>query len=168
MKFRFIAHFLLLVALVAPVPLLAQTLAYVDARRLIDEAPQGKAEIKDLEDQFGERNRDLKGRIDEFGLRETELKKNAVLMTSEELKQKTEELRDMQRTLQREQQIYNEDYNRARNQGLARLEKMISDVIIKLAVDKKVDLVVQQAVYASDSIDLTNQVLEELERLHQQ
>ena len=168
MKFRFIVHFLLLVALVAPVPLLAQTLAYVDARRLIDEAPQGKAEIKDLEDQFGERNRDLKGRIDEFGLRETELKKNAVLMTSEELKQKTEELRDMQRTLQREQQIYNEDYTRARNQGLARLEKMISEVIIKLAVDKKVDLVVQQAVYASEGIDLTNQVLEELKRLHQQ
>lgn len=168
MKIKHVMRILLVVALVSPALLVAQSLAYVDARRLIDEAPQGKAEIKLLEEQFSERNRDLKGSIDEFELRETELKKNAVLMSSEELQQKTTELRDIQRTLKREQQVYNEDYTRSRNQGLARLEKLISEVIIKIAVDEEIDLVVQNAVYASRGIDLTNRVLEELGRLHQQ
>jgi outer membrane protein len=168
MKIRHVVQILLVIALVSPAPLVAQSLAYVDARRLIDEAPQGKAEIKSLEEQFSERNRDLKGRIDEFELRETELKKNAVLMSSDELQQKTTELRDIQRTLQREQQIFNEDYTRSRNQGLAKLEKLISEVIIKIAVDEEIDLVVQNAVYASQVIDLTPRVLEELSRLHQQ
>ena len=168
MKIRHVVHILLVIALVSPAPLVAQSLAYVDARRLIDEAPQGKAEIKSLEEQFSERSRDLKGRIDEFELRETELKKNAVLMSSDELQQKTTELRDIQRTLQREQQVFNEDYTRSRNQGLAKLEKLISEVIIKIAVDEEIDLVVQNAVYASQGIDLTPRVLEELSRLHQQ
>jgi outer membrane protein len=168
MKIRHVVQILLVIALVSPAPLVAQSLAYVDARRLIDEAPQGKAEIKSLEEQFSERNRDLKGRIDEFELRETELKKNAVLMSSDELQQKTTELRDIQRTLQREQQVFNEDYTRSRNQGLAKLEKLISEVIIKIAVDEEIDLVVQNAVYASQGIDLTPRVLEELGRLHQQ
>lgn len=168
MKIRHVVQILLVIALVSPAPLVAQSLAYVDARRLIDEAPQGKAEIKSLEEQFSERNRDLKGRIDEFELRETELKKNAVLMSSDELQQKTTELRDIQRTLQREQQVFNEDYTRSRNQGLAKLEKLISEVIIKIAVDEEIDLVVQNAVYASQGIDMTPRVLEELSRLHQQ
>ena len=70
--------------------------------------------------------------------------------------------------LKREQQNYNEDYARARNESLARLEKLISDVIIELAKEENIGLVVQQAVYASPDIDLTNQVLERLQKMHGQ
>lgn len=153
---------------VMPTMAYAEKLAYVDARRLIDEAPQGKDEVKSLEDSYSERNRTLKARIEEFQLRETELQKNAVIMSSEELQAETAELRDIQRALQRDQQIYNEDYTRSRNQGLARLEKMISEVIIELAIKEQYDLVVQQAVYASRNIDITDKVLKELNRIYSQ
>ena len=146
----------------------AEKLAYVDARRLIDEAPQGKDEVKSLENTYSERNRELKARIEQFQLRETELQKNAVIMSSDELQAETAELRDLQRALQRDQQNYNEDYTRSRNQGLARLEKMISEVIIELAIKEEYDLVVQQAVYASRNIDITDKVLEELNRIYKQ
>lgn len=159
---------LLSFVLLFPMQSFAEKIGYVDARRLIDEAPQGKNEIQSLEDAFSERNRELKSRIDEFQLRETELQKNAVIMSSGELQTKTTELRDLQRELQRDQQIYNEDYTRSRNQGLARLEKLISEVIIELAIREEYDLVLQQAVYASRSIDLTDNVLEELTKMHQQ
>ena len=146
----------------------AQTLAYVDARRLIDEAPQGRDEIQRLEEQFSERNRELKGKIEQFNAEEAELQKNAVLLSSEELQEKTRIMRDRQIQLKREQQNYNEDYARARNESLARLEKLISDVIIELAKEEDIGLVVQQAVYASPDIDLTNQVLERLQKMHGQ
>ncbi len=145
-----------------PTQIQAETLAYVDARRLIDEAPQGKDEIKILEENFSERNRELKGKIEQYNAQEAELQKNAVLLAAEELQEKSNELREFQRTLQREQQNYNEDYARNRNQGLALIEKLISEVIIDLAKREKIDLVVQQAVYASPEIDLTDRVLEEL------
>jgi len=146
----------------------AQTLAYVDARRLIDEAPQGRDEIQRLEEQFSERNRELKGKIEQFNAEEAELQKNAVLLSSEELQEKSRILRDRQIQLKREQQNYNEDYSRARNESLARLEQLISEVIIELAKDENIGLVVQQAVYASPDIDLTNRVLERLQTMHGQ
>ena len=140
----------------------AARIAYVDARVLIDEAPQGKYEVRILEQEFSERNRDLKAKIELFNAREAELKKNAVLLSSEEVEKRTAELRDLQITLQREQQIYNEDYTRSRNKGLARLEKLISEVIVEIAEREKIDLVVQQAVYASQGIDITGKILEQL------
>lgn len=151
-----------------PVEAKAEKIAYVDARQLIDKAPQGKDEIKILEQSFGERNRDLKAKIELFNTKEAELQKNAVLLSAEELNERTTELSDLQRTLQREQQAYNEDYALSRNKGLARLEKLISDVIIEIAKREKVDLVVQQAVYASRDIDLTGKVLEQLEKNYSQ
>ena len=163
MKFVKALRYLMLVAVfVLPTMAQGETIAYVDARRLIDEAPQGKDEIKLLEEKYSERNRELKSKIEGFNQKESELQKNAVILSSEELEEKTNELRELQRTLQREQQVYNEDYARDRNQGLARLEKLISEVIIEIAKRDKIDLVLQQAVYASNNIDLTGKVLEEL------
>ncbi len=160
----------LCVAMIASLPVQAQDvkIAYVDARRLIDEAPQGKDEIKKLEEQFNERSRDLKAMIELFNAQEAELKKNAVILSAEELQEKSEELLRLQRKLQREQQNYNEDYARDRNQGLARLEKLISAVIIEIARRDKIDLILQQVVFASRNIDLTDKVLEELQKRYAQ
>ena len=169
MIFRVVTNVVLLVmALTVPVQAQDIKIGYVDARRLIDEAPQGEDEIQLLENDYSEKNRELKARIDKFNVDEDELKKNAVVMSSEEVAARTEELRQTQRTLQRDQQIYNEDYTRSRNQGLARLEKLISEVIIQLAQQEKVDLVLQQVVYASPQIDMTDRVLEELKKRYQQ
>ena len=151
-----------------PVKATAAKIAYVDARVLIDEAPQGKYEARMLEQEFSERNRDLKAKIELFNTREAEFQKNAVLLSSEEINERTEELRELQRTLQREQQIYNEDYTRSRNKGLARLEKLISEVIVEIAQREKIDLVLQQAVYASREIDLTDKILEQLNKNYSQ
>ena len=153
---------------VMPTLLMAQTLAYVDARRLIDEAPQGQEEIENLKNKFQARSQEIRGRIEEYEVRETEFKKNSLLMSPEELEEKSLVLQYLQRSIQRDQQIYNEDYARDKNLGLARMEKMISKVIIQIAKEKQIDLVVQQAVYASSKINLTDAVLEELNRSAQQ
>ena len=160
---------LLAIVLVAfPGMVLAEKIGYVDARRLIDESPQGQSELKKLEDEFAARNRDIKGRVDLFESKEAELQKNAVLMAPEELEAKTEELRSMQRDLRRDQQDYNEEYNARRNRSLAGLQKIISEAVIDIARRDKYDLIVQQAVFASDSINVTDVVLEELVRRSEQ
>lgn len=168
MKFCKLVGFSLVALLLLPLPSHAVEIAYVDARRLIEEAPQGRDEVEKLEAEFSERGRELQAKIDLFTTHEKDLQKNAVTMSSEELEERTNELLDMQRALQREQQVYNEDYTRSRNQGLARLEQLISIVIIDVAKREKIDLVLQQAVYASRDIDLTGKVLEELDRRYRQ
>ncbi len=141
---------------------LAEKIGYVDARRLIDDSPQGKKQLVVLEEKFSERNRELKGKFELFKSREADLQKNAVLMAPEEAEQKAEELRDLQRELKRDQRDYNEEYNAARNKSLSELQKVISDAVIFVAERDKYDLIVQQAVFASEAVNLTDTVLEEL------
>ena len=152
----------LIIFLAMPLSAFAEKIGYVDARRLIDESPQGIAEIKRLEDGFSERSKALKGKFEQFKTKEADLQKNGVLMAADEREQKTEELREMQRELKRDQRDYNEEYNASRAKSLAGLQKIISDAVIFVAERDKYDLILQQAVFASRSIDLTDQVLEEL------
>ena len=140
---------------------------YVDDRRLIDQSPQGQDILKQLETEFAERSRELKGRFDRLKAQQQDLEKNSVLMTEAELQVKADDLREFQRQLRRDQRDYQDDYARRRGQGLGKLEKTITEVVIAVAKRKKLDLVFQQAVYASPDIDLTDQVLAELKKQYQ-
>ncbi|MEM7194405.1 MAG: OmpH family outer membrane protein [Pseudomonadota bacterium] len=147
---------------------IAANLAYVDARRLVEEAPQGKDQAQELEEAFSERSRELRGKIDQFREEEANLEKNAMLMSAEDRDAKTRELRELQRELRRDQQAFNEEYAARRNEGLQKLERTISEVVIQVSEQGGYDLVVQQAVYASKEIDITDLVLKELERIYSQ
>ena len=140
----------------------AANIAYVDAVALIEQSPQGRMEIKKLDEEFGEQGRQLDADIEKFKEKESEFKKNSVLMSKDEKETAAKELREKGRRLQREREDFTESYNLRRNEGLARLEKLISEVIIAVAKRDGVDLVLQQVVYASEKIDLTPAVLEEL------
>ncbi len=165
---RSISGFVCLALLLLAGASYADKIAYVDARRLIDQAPQGKLEVRKLEEAFSVRNRELRSKFELFRSQKTEFEKNSVLMPTEEAEEKAKELRYMQRDLEREQRQYNEDYAEVRNEGLARLENMISQVIVDIAQKQNIDLVLQQVVYASDRINLTDTVLEELEKQFEQ
>jgi outer membrane protein len=141
---------------------IAEKIGYVDARRLIDESPQGQSQLTALEDEFELRSGELQGKFDVYKAREAEFQKNAVLMSDDEVKQKTAELRELQRELKRTQRDYNEEYSARRNESLAGLQNIISQAVIFLAERDNYDLIVQQAVYASKQINLTDLVLEEL------
>ena len=145
----------------------AAGIGYVNAGRLIDESPQGLDQYKKLEAEFAERKRELRGRIDLFKAREDELEKESVLLTAEQLENKADGLRAEQTQLRRAEREYSEDYLRRRNQGLSKLEKVISEAVIAVAKREKLDAVFQQAAYASPEIDLTDKVLDELKKRYQ-
>ncbi len=155
-------------ALAIPAMAAAEGIGYVDARRLINQSPQGMDELKLLESEFAERSRELHGKFEAFQAQEAEIQKEGVLLSAEELQAKTRELRELKRQLQREESAYNEDYARRRNDGLGKLEKLITAAIIAVAKQQELDLVLQQVVYASANIDLTENVLTELTTRHQQ
>ena len=144
---------------------LALKIGYVDARRLIDDSPQARAQGAELDKEFGEAGESLKKRIAAFQKQRADFEKNAVLMAADEADNKARELKRIERELSRDQQDFKEEYNAARAQSLKSLEKLISEVVIDVAKRDKYDLIVQQVVYASEQIDLTGDVLKELEKL---
>ena len=66
------------------------------------------------------------------------------------------------RPLRRAQQDFREEYNLRRNEELADLQRIVSDKIIEIAKSEGYDLIMQQVVYASKKIDITDQVLKRL------
>lgn len=143
---------------------LALNIAYIDARKLIDESPQGQAQLAELEQKFSQRNQEIKAKFEKFKSADTDFQKNSVLMSAEEVEEKTAELKDMQREINSDQRNYNQAYNESRNSSLGKLQKIISDAVVFIAERDEYDLILQQAVFVSSEVNLTKQVLEELKK----
>ncbi len=162
-KHLFLAALLALPAVVIPGGnASAEGMGYVDVRRLLDQAPQSQDKRSELQAEFAERNRELRGQIDLLKAREDELEKNGMLMTAEELENKSNELRRLQRQVSNAQREYNEDYTRRQDQELGKLEQIITEAVVAVAQREELDVVFQRVVYANPEIDLTDQVLDEL------
>lgn len=140
-------------------------LGYVDAVKLVETAPQGKQALKKLEDEFGEREQALVVIRNNAVEIEQDLQKNALVMSEGDQASKTKELRELERSLQRQQRELREDYNLRRNEELAKLQKIVTLAVIDIAKEQGYDLIVQQAVWFSPETDMTEQVLQRLSQM---
>ena len=154
-------------ALVSPV-VVAQTtfkLGFVDPVRLIEQAPQGVKALANLEDEFRSRDAELKLHHTQIQEMEADLEKNILVMDATSAQARQREIENHKRRLARSQQEAREDYNLRRNEELARLQSLVREVIVAIAKEEGYDLVVEQAVYVSDAINITDLVLERLAEL---
>ena len=140
-------------------------IGFVDPVRLIEQAPQGAKALESLEDEFQTREEELKNLHDRVQTMEADLEKNILVMDATDAQTRQREIENLKRRLARSQQEAREDYNLRRNEELAKLQTLVRQVIVDLARDQGFDLVVEQAVYVSDTVDITEQVLEVLQKL---
>ena len=140
-------------------------IGFVDPVRLIEQAPQGAKALESLEDEFRAREEELKNLHDRVQTMEADLEKNILVIDATDAQTRQREIENLKRRLARSQQEAREDYNLRRNEELAKLQTLVRQVIVDLARDRGFDLVVEQAVYVSDAVDITDQVLEVLEKL---
>ena len=140
-------------------------IGFVDPVRLIKQAPQGAKALESLEDEFRTREEELKNLHDRVQTMEADLEKNILVMDATDAQTRQREIENLKRRLARSQQEAREDYNLRRNEELAKLQTLVRQVIVDLARDQGFDLVVEQAVYVSDTVDITEQVLEVLQKL---
>ena len=153
-------------------PLLALPLApawadlkigYVNAVRVIEEAPQGVAALKKLETEFGQRDKELVALQNRIRQGEEELQKSVPTLKESDRRTREREVLTLKRELKRATQEFREDYNQRRNEELAVLQQVVRKTILEIAKQDKYDLVLHEGtVYASDSIDITEKVLKKL------
>ncbi len=137
-------------------------IGFVDAVRLIESAPQGEESLQMLEQEFSPRDREIRQLRAELRDMEAELDKNALVMKQADVDQMQLELGALRRKIKRLQQEFKDDYNLRRNEELAKLQQIVTEAIIEIAESEGYDLIVQQAVFASKAINITEQVLEKL------
>ena len=140
----------------------------VSIGKLIEESPQAKAAMKSLQDEFAPRQRGLMSEEETLRAEQEKLERDAAVMGETERREAERSLRTRTRELARKQNEYLEDLNLRRNEELGRLQRRLLEEVQTFARDKKYDLIVGDGVlYASNTIDVTAEVLAGLERSFQ-
>jgi len=138
-------------------------IGYVNAVKVIEEAPQGAAALKKLEAEFGPRDKrlvDMQARIKRL---EEELTRNNLVLKESERRAREHRLNILRRELRRATQEFREDYNLRRNEELAALQKIVQRAIIEVARQERYDLILHEGViYAGSRTDITNKILKKL------
>ena len=155
--------FALLLAATATQALADLKVGYVNAIRVIEEAPQGVAALKKLETEFSQRDKELVTLQSKIRQLDEELQKNLPAQKEADRRAREREALMLKRELKRATSEFREDYNQRRNEELAVLQQVVRKAIQDIAKQEKYDLVLHEGtVYASDSIDITEKVLKKL------
>ena len=138
-------------------------IGYVNAAKVIEEAPQGEAALKKLEAEFGPRDKRLVEMQNRIKQLEGDLAKNALVIKEVERRNMEQEILTLKRDLRRATQEFREDYNLRRNQELASLQKIVQKAIVDIAKEEKYDLILHEGtIFASSKVDITEKVLNRL------
>jgi len=161
-------HFelLILAAALALSSLAAQAaelkIGFIDADRINRESVPAERATKKLEKEFAPREQDLRKLEQQIKSLQGHLEKDGLTMSESERRTKEQELGRQTREFQRMQREFREDLNLRRNEELAALFERANKVIRQIAEAEKFDLILQEAVYRSPRIDITEKVLKAL------
>ncbi|MBL8526790.1 MAG: OmpH family outer membrane protein [Burkholderiales bacterium] len=130
-------------------------------RILQESGPMIKAQKK-LEKEFATREQELQKVAKQARDLQTQLEKEGVTLSESDRRAKEQELNRVNRDLQRMQRELREDYNLRRNEEWSAVLERVNKVINGIAEQEKYDLILQDAVYVSKRVDITDKVLKAL------
>ena len=158
--------FVALVAFAAPA--LGETVAIVDTQKVISDSIIGKAAKNNLEGQIKKGQAKLAALKSDFDKQKAELEKQASLLSGSALESRQEALQKKQMELQQSYQEIQEKLAKANETELSKVVGQINDVVSDLADERGYKFVFerdrQSVLYASDKIDITNEVVKILDK----
>jgi outer membrane protein len=147
----------------APAAMAAETkIGVVRIERLLREAAPAVAAEKKLKQEFAPRDQELQKVAKQVRELQSSLDKEAMTLSESQRRDKEQELARMNRDLQRMQREFREDLNLRRNEEFASIIERANKVIQQIADAEKFDLILQEAVYISPRIDITEKVIKAL------
>ncbi|MGD8324192.1 MAG: OmpH family outer membrane protein [Gammaproteobacteria bacterium] len=134
-------------------------IGFIDAEAVLLNAPQTQAAMRALQDEFAGRQRELVQKQQELQEKQATYERDQEVMGQEERTSLEREIRDGARALQRDDQEFQEDFNVRRNELLQEAQRAVSVRIEAFAVERGFDLILQNVVYSSDAINVTDEVV---------
>lgn len=164
LKNRIPRGIIIAVLLAVSAPLAAEQRAvFVNTARVLEEAPHARLARERLQQEFSPRDAELAVARKSLQALEERLEREGAVMSENERRTLEREVLTHQRELKRAQTEFSEDLNLRRNEEFARLQRLVSEAIAELARERGYDLVLEAGVvYASESVDVTQAVLERL------
>ncbi len=132
----------------------------VNFQRLLEEAPQTKAAMQGLENEFAPRRRELVTMQNDLKAREDKLQKEGAVMAEADRTKAEKTLRDQQREFSRKASEFQDDASTRRNEELGKVQRFLVQEIQSYAAAQGYDIVLGEGVFfAKAPLDITSQVL---------
>jgi outer membrane protein len=138
--------------------------AFVNINFVMERSPQAEAALSALEKEFSPRDAELVAERDALRQMQERLERDADVMNPDQRAELERNFRNRSREFKRAQDMFSEDLNVRRNEELGRLQRLVQNVILEIAQQERYDLVVTErnVLFASERINITDQVLEKL------
>jgi outer membrane protein len=139
-------------------------IGFVNTERVFRDSQQALKAQKKLEKEFQTRDQDIQKMVKQARDLQTFLEKEGLTLSEAERTKKQRDLANLSRDLQHAQREFREDLNQRRNEEFAGVQERARKAIIEIAEKEKYDLIVENVVYASTRVDITERVLKALDR----
>lgn len=137
-------------------------IGYVNTQRIFRDAPAAQKAGKKLEGEFARRDQDLQRMAKQLKDTQESLERNAVTMAESERRAKEKEFAELSREFQRRQREFREDLNLRQNEENAAVIEKANKAIKQIAEAEKYDLILQDVVWVSPRLDITDRVIKAL------
>ena len=156
---------LLILAFLVAAPAYSQEprIGFVNAGKVLEQAPQADAAGRMLREEFAPREQAIVKQQQELRAMEEKITRDGAVMSEPERRKLEREIINYKRDIKRSQDEFQEDLNIRRNESFEKLRKLVREVVVDIAKTEKFDLIVSDGVvYASQRVDITNKVVERL------
>ena len=136
-------------------------IGFVDMQRLFDQAPVAVKANKKLTAEFAKRELELQKLGKQIKTQQDALEKNPA-MPEAERRNRERDLNELSREFQRKQREFREDLNLRQNEENAAIIEKANKAIKQIAEAEKYDLILQDVVWVSPRLDITDRVIKAL------
>jgi outer membrane protein len=137
-------------------------IGYVNSERILRDSTPARAATQKLEQEFAKRDRELQEMGAKLKASAERFEKDGPVLAEADRLRRQRELTELDRDFQKRQREFREDLNQRRNEELQALLERAQKIVRQLAEQEKYDLIVQDAVYFSARVDITDKVLRAL------
>lgn len=148
----------------APVTASAQDLkiGYVSLDRVLRDAAPAKAAQAKLEAEFAKREKEIADLGAKVKAAADKFEKDALTMSESDRQRRQREVYDLDRDVQRKRREYQEELNQRKNEEVQVVLDRANRVIKQIYETEKFDLILQDAVFVSARVDITDRVVKAL------
>jgi outer membrane protein len=151
-----------MLGLAAPSVAAESKIGFVNSDRVMREAAPAVRAQQRLEKEFERRDQELQRVAKDLQALQEDLERNGMTMAEADRRNKERTFNDLNRDFQRKQREFREDLNQRRNEELASVLDRANRAVKEIAEAEKYDVILQEAVYASPRIDITDKVIKAL------
>ena len=164
---RFLALFFFTI-LITPINAYSIKIGYIDVEKVINSLSQYEQENNALIQQFEPKKQQLLDLFKHIELLKENLNNVETTVSNETYQKELEKIRELEISFQRDTELWQQQLNQKKRESLQKIETMINLVIEKFATSEKYDLILyQNAAFVSDQINITNQIISQIEELSQ-